>query len=315
MENSRKIQLTGRNTYTVSLPHEWIKKLGLGKGNHVYMINNDDGTILLSTKHIEKEPVNYRINVDGDDKIATMRSIVSAYINGAGKITLKGKEVSSIAEHARQLLSGVEIIDEAEEEMTLKIMAFEELDPNSIIRRASNVTKSMFVFASDICRNGKGNTLEIMRKEEEVDRLYVLLLRGLVIGTAPQKDALFKAIVAKSIEKVGDHILDLCDNAKDAGKNEWLADLVDKAAEVYTHAIESYFDGNLNNPKYKAAKAKYLEAYKKMDGEIDRQKNLAKRLILLMLLERCNKIIRYSDDIMESNADIAFASMGSDKKG
>lgn len=307
MDETRRIQITGSNTYIVSLPQEWVKQSNLEKGDQVYLTTNADGTITLSQKQMKRVPKDYIIEADGD-RANAMRNVVSAYISGAGKITIRGKEISSIAEHARQLLSGVEIVDETENEISLKVLAFDELEVNTVIKRAFGVTKSMFTFASEICRNGKGNMLEISKKEEEVDRLYILLLRELVAGKTSPKKAVFKAVLAKSIEKIGDHVLDLCDNAKDAGKNEWLADLVDCAGEVYFNAVECWMKKEITNAKYKAAKVKYIEAYEKMDGEIGNTKDLAKRLILLILLEKCNKIVRYSDDIMECNTDMAFIS-------
>jgi phosphate uptake regulator len=313
MDEIRKIQLTGRNTYIVSLPHDWVQKIGIAKGDQIYINENADGCILLSPKQQKKEPKEYVIEVDADRSIA-MRNIVSAYISGAGKIILKGRGINTVAEHARLLLSGVEIVDETEEEIVLKVLTFEELDVDSVIKRAFNVTKSMFVFASEVCKNGKGEFVEISKKEEDVDRLYILLLRDLVMGSLPQKDAMFKAIIAKSIEKIGDHLVDLCDNAKDAGRNEWLAELVNRAGDVYAQAMESFLSKNHNNVKYNGAKTMYLKAYEKMDKEIEGTKNMAKRLILLILLEKCNKIVRYSDDIMEFNNDMAFISNGSEKK-
>jgi phosphate uptake regulator len=312
MENPRKIQLTGRNTYTVSLPHEWIKKLGVGKGDPVYIVDNGDETITLSTKKAKKEERRYTISVS-EGAHTIMRNIVSAYIAGAGTIVLRGKETSTIAERVRYLLSGVEIVGEGEEEITLTILNFENLDVDNVLKREFNVTKTMFGLVCDACR-GRGNALEISKREEEVDRLYILLLRELVMSATPQKEAVFKAVVAKSIEKVGDHLVDLSKSAADAGTNEWLAGLVEDAGDVYTQAFEAFAKNEPDSGKFRAAIARYKDAYQKTDAVLRRVKDTAKAIILLVLLEKCNKIIRYSEDIMESNTDIIFMRMDGGRK-
>lgn len=313
METPRKIQLTGRNTYIVSLPREWIQKLNLSKGNSVYLTDRSDGTLTLSAKQMKREPKEYKISVN-EGRHTVMRNVVSAYVGGAGKITLTGKEVSIIAEQVRHILSGVEIIDENGDEIILKIMDFENVDMDSLIKRQFNVTRSMFSLVADICR-GKGNELEISKKEVEVDRLYLLVLRNLVMSNMPQKESLFKAIVAKSMEKVGDHLVDLCKSAEDAGTNEWLADLITKAGDVYAQAFDAFAKNELDSGGFKAAIVRYKEIYDKSDSALRKIKDQAKVIIFLVLLEKCNKVIRYSEDIMESNTDVIFARMGSEEKG
>lgn len=313
MEIPRKIQLTGRNTYTVSLPHEWIDKLAIKKGECVYITDNKDGTLTFTTKQTRTDSKQYTIGIT-DGKHAAMRNIVSAYIGGATRILLRGEETAIIAEQARQILSGIEIIEENDDEVTLSILKFEDLDVDNIIKREFNVTKSMFGLVSGVCR-GQGNPMEVSKKEEAVDRLYILVLRNLVHGATKQKEAVFKAVVAKSIEKVGDHLVDLCKSAEDAGRSEWLADLVDHACEVYMQAFETFAKNELNNKNFKKAMTKYKETYHKADSILKREKNVPKMLILLMLLEKCNKVIRYSEDIMESNTDIIFVRMENEEKG
>ncbi|VVC03152.1 PhoU domain protein [Candidatus Bilamarchaeum dharawalense] len=313
METPRKIQLTGRNTYIVSLPHGWIEKLSLGKGAPVYITDNNDGTITISPKQVKKEPKIYTISVT-EGEHATMRNIVSAYIAGADKIILKGKETSTYAEKTRQLLSGVEIIAEGDGEITLSILTYEDLDIENVVKREFNVTKSMFGLVVETCK-GENNCTEISKKEEEVDRLYILLLRDLVVNTIPQREAVFSAMVAKSIEKVGDHLVDICKSAKEAGRNEWLANIVLNASDVYCQAYEAFTKKELDSSKFKIAIAKYKESYQKADSTLKKQKDISKTFLLLMLLEKCNKIVRYSEDIMESNTDIIFARMETQEKG
>ncbi len=307
MDNSRKIQLTGRNTYTVSLPHGWVRRLGVAKGHPVFIVENPNDTITLSTKAAAREKKSYTVSVD-EGEHTVMRNIVSAYIAGAGDIRLRGRETSTIADRARYMLSGIEIVSEGAEEIVLSILAFENLDVDNVIKREFNVTKAMFNIAADAC-TGAANITEITKKEEEVDRLYILLLRELVASSVPQREAVFKAVVAKSIEKVADHLVDLTRSANDAGKNEWLSELVHLAGDVYLRAFEAFSNNEPDSGKFRAAISKYKEKYETTGQALRRVKDPAKAMVMLLLLEKCNKVIRYSEDIIESNTDIVFMRM------
>ncbi len=315
METPRKVQVTGRNTFIVSLPREWVEKRNISRGDPIYLAEKSDGTISISTKQEKKELKKYVIHVT-EDRATVIRNIISAYIGGAGKIVLKGKQVNTVAETIRRILSGVEIINENEEEIELGVQSFDNLDIDGVLRREFNVTKSMFSLVSQVCNGDEDAITEITKKEQEVDRLFILLLRDLVISGRSQKENIFRAIVAKSIEKIGDHLVDLSKNAANAGINPWLAEMIHSAGETYYAAFETFAISDLDEGKYRSAKAKYLENYKKVNNLLKKEKDQTKMFIFLLLLEKCNKIVRYSEDIIESNTDIIFTNMsGEDNDG
>ncbi len=44
-EETRKIQFTGKSSYIVSLPKQWVMDLGLKQGDQIRMIRKDSSTL------------------------------------------------------------------------------------------------------------------------------------------------------------------------------------------------------------------------------------------------------------------------------
>ena len=50
---TRKIQFTGKSSYIVSLPKQWIMELGLKQGDQIRMVRKGSSTLELSPPNIE----------------------------------------------------------------------------------------------------------------------------------------------------------------------------------------------------------------------------------------------------------------------
>lgn len=310
MDLPRKIQLTGRNTYIVSLPHEWIVRKGITKGSGVFVAENNDGSLTLSLEERKRELKGVSIAVSKGAKQQAMRNIVAAYVGGAGTITLTGQGMSTIAEEARRVLSGVEITDESKGTLTLRVLAFEDINIDGIIKRAFNVTNSMFELSVSAYSDEKADVFtEMSRKEDDVDRLYLLLLRTMYLEGFEDKDDLFKLIAAKSIEKIGDHLLDICENASDSAPNATVAALLEKGEEMYAAAYEVLSSNELDRGLFEEKKRDFVAMFDRADAAVKDEKDAGRMLAMKAMLEKCGKILRYSEDLMESCTDMYFAAL------
>ncbi len=307
MDEARKIQKTGRSTFIVSLPSEWVSKKGVNKGDSMYLSENADGSLTLSLKKSEKSGKTCTISVSSVSLDSSMRNVVSAYVGGADKIVLKGQGTSTVAEDARRILSGVEIAEENGDEIVLQILTFGKLSIDTIFKRLFNVIQSMFSLAIESYRSGEDTAIEVSRKEDEVDRLYLLLLRNLCVGNFPASESVFKSIAAKGMEKISDHLQDICVSGTDVLPNQTMANLLDKSLIVYSSAFISFSKGDADSKEFSEAKDAYATDFKKVDSVLKKEKNASKILALKSISEKCNKIVRYSEDIMESGCDLVFA--------
>lgn len=316
MELPRKIQVTGRNTYIVSLPHEWISKRGISKGHQIFMSESQDGSLVLSQKKTEKELKTIGLDVSSLSRENAMMNIVSAYVGGAGKIILRGKGGSTLAEEARRVLSGIEITDEEGDSITLRAMDFEEVNIDGIMKRAFNVTQSMFRLAISGFRDGSDMSAEMCRKEDEADRLFLLMLRTLCIGDYRAGDAMFRVISAKGMEKIADHLEEIGAHMADISPDEGIASLLGKALQAYSESFNAFSKNELDPSGFRKAMAEFRAELERFDNQVKKEKKTQRMLALRSLREKCIKVVRYSEDIMENTADMAFAKMdGMDEHG
>jgi len=135
----RRVQGTGRGSYIISLPKEWIKASGLKRGSEIdFNVQADSSLTLvprkLKEKYEEDEDAKlkeYYINVDvsEEDLQSTLRMIKALYVISADIIRIHFKGAEDVAKcktiikkFARDTLLGAEIIDETPDEITLQIL-------------------------------------------------------------------------------------------------------------------------------------------------------------------------------------------------
>ena len=99
----RRVQSTGRGSFIISLPKEWIKDLRLKKGSEIAFNLHTDSTITLIPRKIkekigdieESQLKEYYINVETakEDLHATLRMIKALYVISADIIRIHFKGV------------------------------------------------------------------------------------------------------------------------------------------------------------------------------------------------------------------------------
>ena len=223
----RKIQLTGGSTYIVSLPIKWIRGCGLNSGDPLTLVPRSDNTLmLLADPNTENRKLESIIEISPEDSQEdNFRILVSYYLAGYDLIRL----VSSKGFHAndrkffkdvsRKRLIGIEVIEESRNEMILQsLMNYQELPLNKALQNMSRLITSML---EDVILALKNHDLELARdivnRDNEVDRFYLLTVRQLKvavedpklaekIGIQRPRECLGYRLVTKIIERIGDHV-------------------------------------------------------------------------------------------------------------
>ncbi len=83
---TRKIQFTGKSSYIVSLPKQWIIELGLKQGDQIRMVRKGSSTLELFPANIEsrnqkKEDATIEIKSD-EESSSIVRKLISLYFLG-----------------------------------------------------------------------------------------------------------------------------------------------------------------------------------------------------------------------------------------
>ena len=270
----RKVQKVGQSTLSVSLPMAWTKKVGIQKGDLVFISEESDSALRLTTEPGKTEnDVEYVVNVDRCDNTKVLaRVIVGNYVLGRSLIRVESnrrlmrEQIESIREVTHRLL-GIGIIEESDRHLLLQC----SIDPKkfpleTVVRRLYVLTSIMFRETLDSIVDGD---LELAKdaitREYEADTIYWLLARLLAsaqqsravadsIGIEDPMDIVQHSIIAWYLEMIGDRVTHIASNVIQLQDVREVADstLIERlnqigviAFNMFDKAVSSIFDGNL----------------------------------------------------------------------
>lgn len=228
-EETRKIQFTGKSSYIVSLPKQWIMDLGLKQGDQIRMIRKGSSTLEIYPPKFEsrvQKKEEAAIEIDSEEKSSSIvRKLISLYFLGFKTINVKPKngrlspnQRNTVKEAVKRMLMGSEIISDSSLGITVQVLVnLLELSVDGAFKRMIHLAKSM---SSDAILAVKENNLdlaeEVINTDDEVDRFGFYIIRQLKIaiqnehmlkemGFRNARNCLGYRLVVKNIERTGDH--------------------------------------------------------------------------------------------------------------
>lgn len=225
---ARKIQFSGKSSYTLALPKKWVEELGLHPGNLVNVMRQNDSTLIIIPTGVKagglKEEASIKVT-KSDSKGSIVRKLVSAYLLGhniihvsGGQGTLTSQLRDAIKDAVRRYLIGTEIVADSSEGIVLQVLlSFPELGVKNALRRMFRIASSMHEDAVSSLRKIETDTARaVIKADDEVDRFGLYLIRQLNIavqndailkeaGIASRRDCLDYRLIVKSVERVADH--------------------------------------------------------------------------------------------------------------
>jgi phosphate uptake regulator len=226
---TRKIQFTGKSSYIVSLPKQWVMELGLKQGDQIRIVRKGSSTLELYPPKFEsriqkKEDATIEISIE-EEASSIVRKLISLYFLGFKMINVKPKngrlspnQRKTVKEAVKRMLMGSEIISDSSGGITVQVLVnLLELSVDGAFKRMIHLAKSM---SSDAILAVKENNLdlaqEVINTDDEVDRFGFYIIRQLKIaiqnehmlkemGFRNARNCLGYRLVVKNIERVGDH--------------------------------------------------------------------------------------------------------------
>lgn len=269
----RKIQRTGRESYIISLPKEWVLDVGLKKGDQLAFQKQEDSSLLLiprkvleRSKTTEPSLKEFTLPITSrDDPQSIARRIMSLYEVSADLINIRFKEGgltseqrTSIRRTVRMLL-GSEIIAESPNEISIQILIEHPKFPiEKAIRRMFVIAKSMDLDAISSLKDMDVSRIQgAIDSDEDLDRLSLYVVRQLKFGIENNlykemgfrspKEFLGYRLVTKNLENIGDNATETANNIL------YLKRLIDDKIltltqpideEVYSSVIKFHFFGH-----------------------------------------------------------------------
>jgi phosphate uptake regulator len=267
MDETRRIQKVGYNSLAVSIPKDYAKEMNLKKGDSLLIREDSDGTLRLipTTKSKGASKATLRVDQVGSGEMLN-RLIVGAYALGYDTIEVVGKEPLDHVTAAGVLttikrLRGMEVVDSDE----LHVVAQSFIDPtkfpvDSLIKRLQMlVSRSLERVTESLDLRQTGGLNEVSRTQEEVDELYWLILRQLLvalnrrelaseIGIESPLHASGDRVSAKTLDEIGGIIEDIAEELMrlrglgtktDPEVTANVRKLAAKAGEAFNTTVES----------------------------------------------------------------------------
>jgi phosphate uptake regulator len=225
--DARKVLEMGGGTLLVSLPKAWARKNGVTKGSTV-AVEELSGTKLMvrPIERAEDEPREVALECPGEELASLSNDVTGAYLLGYDTIRLWGKKPMTREERARlkatlARLIGLEIMDEDSKHITVQfLLEPSAVNPERIVRRMSGILEGMIKDTSEALQKSDERLLSLVaERDDEVDRLYFLLVRTIRTATIRPEiaeayglqpvDVLDYRVLASFLESVGDSMAEL----------------------------------------------------------------------------------------------------------
>jgi phosphate uptake regulator len=189
---SRKVQKLGYSSLGVSLPKAWALSNGIRPGSVVNLSIEDDGTLRIRVAPFEEYPTAADATIDADDWAgpeSLTRLITGDYIVGCNTIRVRSREEISPGQlqeihEAVRGLTGLTIVNQGPRFVTIENFVEPTRFPiDGLLRRLHYLTSRMEKLVLGVLAGeAVGRVEEVARMEVEVDRLYWLVVRQLLLA-------------------------------------------------------------------------------------------------------------------------------------
>ncbi len=227
---TRKVQVTGGSTYTVSLPKDWATENDVEAGSVVEFHSEED--LLLLSPRREEERTEGTLDITGlEDRHELTRAVMTMYVSGFDVIRLETARITAaqrrVIREATQGLVGLEVIEETSERVVLRdLLDSSELSVHNAITRMRLVSLTMLEDAVEALVEGDTDLAQdVMERDDDVDRLWYMVsrvfrtvLRNPTAATEvglPRDTCFDFQSSARQLERIADHATKIADLAVD----------------------------------------------------------------------------------------------------
>jgi phosphate uptake regulator len=331
----RKVQVTGGNSFVVSLPKTWVNDVGLRARDPVAVLIQPDSSLLIVPRRDIRTASKSEAVLEasqGLDKDFLLRHFISYYLAGYDTIRIvlgrsDGALRGFIREGIRRKLVGVEIIEESSGGiLTQCLSGYVDLPLKKALERMAIIAGGMLSDSITVLQGGgKEMAAEVIERDDEVDRFYHFLLRQLntavrdrsviqEIGLTSTRDCLGYRLVVKSAERVADHAAGIAAQAENL---QTLPESVVKKVSEMTTMSRKVFDSSISAllrmdgkvAEDAIAKSKdVVQLEGKLSSEVQALRMTGTQVASAkLMLEGIRRAAEYGSDIAEVAIDLAVA--------
>ncbi len=217
----------GGGTLLISLPKQWVRKNGITKGSTIAVDELSERKLVVQPMgDVRRKPKEIVVEYPKEDLTYVINDVTGAYLLGYEVIRIQGKKSIGREERSKMKstigrLIGLEIMDEDSKRITLQyLLEPTAVDPERIVRRMGNIIDGMIGDTAEGIRTRDSGILSLVaERDDEVDRLYFLLVRTIRTATIDPEvaeryklspvEVLDLRVLASYLESVGDALTEL----------------------------------------------------------------------------------------------------------
>ncbi|MBI2183838.1 MAG: phosphate uptake regulator PhoU [Thaumarchaeota archaeon] len=319
---TRRLQEMGGGTALVSLPKKWVTLNHLKKGSVVTMeVLPNNYLILYPYKQEASEVKQIEIQYPPEYIKLLINKVTGAYLTGYHLIRIQGKSRITLDDRGQikkavRNLVGLEIVEEDASSITAQfLLEPTTLTPEKIFRRMHLIARGMVRDAIDaLVEKDKTLAKAVAERDEEVDRLYFLMVR--LLRSAAQDlqlsskygltavDCLDYRVASNVLESVGDSAVTIANNIDRLPTSlsqkigETLKRVATSLEEMQETAVKAFLTKNADEGRLVVNR--YLEVTEIVEGLTREALDLPSTLGASMLV-----IASATGKISQCNIDIA----------
>ncbi|WP_254769379.1 phosphate signaling complex PhoU family protein [Salinilacihabitans rarus] len=247
---TRKVQVTGGSTYTVSLPKTWATENDVSAGTTVEFYPEDDALLLTPQSDTHRQEGSLDVsNLEGE---RLTRAVMTMYVSGFDIIRLEANRITTdqrrAIRSATQSLVGVEVLEETTNSVVIQdLLDSSELSIVNAVTRMRLIAGAMLEDAvTALVENDDDIARDVIERDDDVDRLWLVVSRIFRAALrsprateelgVPREDCFDYHSSARQLERVADHAVKI---SKLALK---LEEIPEEVAEALLELFEDAFD-------------------------------------------------------------------------
>ncbi|WP_394742341.1 PhoU domain-containing protein [Natronococcus roseus] len=216
---TRKVQVTGGSTYTVSLPKSWATENGVSAGTTVECYPEDDSLLLTPASDVDRQEGTLDVSDLEGERLT--RAVMTMYVSGFDIIRLEATRITTdqrrAIRDATQSLVGVEVLEETTDSVVIQdLLDSSELSIVNAVSRMRLIATSMLSDAvTALVENDDDIAQDVIERDDDVDRLWLVVSRifratlrspraAEELGV-PREDCFDFHSSARQLERVADH--------------------------------------------------------------------------------------------------------------
>jgi phosphate uptake regulator len=324
MVETRKVQVTGGSTYTVSIPKEWANENGISAGSEVEFYPESDSLFL--TPRTEDDRTEGTLDITDLEGEQLMRAVMTMYVSGFDIIALESGRITTdqrkTIRESTQSLVGLEVLEETRDRVVIRdLLDSSELSIHNAVTRMRLISLSMLEDAvTALAEFDEDMARDVVQRDDDVDRLWMVVSRifrsTLRTPKAAEELGLPREIcfdyqsAARQLERIADHATKIAhltlnlDEPVPDDVVEAITELYDDAVAVVDSGMDALFLDDSDEATALANEAREavqeIDAHARTIDELLRDLDPARAQLLGLIVDSVSRSADYGGNIAET---------------